>query len=239
MSTVKDNIIDKLVTNNFITEDWGYFAKKAFRIFYKDIAPKLQASTVATFPENSTDIFKAFKLCPLDNLKVIIVGQDPYHDGSATGLAFDNIIPKKISGSLRNILQEIVTDIPEEANKARIRVGSHLAHLPPQGVLLVNAALTVELGSANSQYAMWQEFTKEMFTAINTKDDIVWVLWGNFAQRFEPLITNPTHEVIKGVHPSPLSANGKGEGSPKFFGSKPFSKVNEYLKKHGKKKIVW
>ena len=234
---IRDNIIDKLVAHNFITEDWGYFAIKAFKKFYRDIAPKLQKSTVTTFPENSTDIFKAFKLCPLDKLKVIIVGQDPYHDGSATGLCFDNNFPtKKVSPSLRNILVELETDLGEEYGErwgSNDHIGSYFSHLPAQGVLLVNAALTVEIGSANSQYAMWQEFTKEMFTAINTKDDIVWVLWGNFAQRFEPLITNPTHEIIKGVHPSPLSA------SRGFFGSKPFSKVNEYLKKKGKTKIIW
>lgn len=235
MSTIKDSNIEKLIAHNFITKDWGYFAPKAFQDFLWKIAPVLRDSKKKIFPEKASNIFRAFKETPLDKLKVVIVGQDPYHDGSATGLCFDNVSGKKISPSLRNILQELGDDIGEyKWSNAPVPEGtSYLEHLPPQGVLLVNAALTVEIGSANSQYALWQEFTKEIFSAINAKDGIIWVLWGNFAQRFEPLITNPTHKIIKGVHPSPLSA------SRGFFGSKPFSKINEYLKKRGKTKIVW
>lgn len=114
-----------------------------------------------------------------------------------------------------------------------------MEHLPPQGVLLLNAALTVEQKSPNSHYPMWKEFTKEIITSLNDKDDIIWILWGNFAQQFAPLITNNTHTIIKDVHPSPLSANGKGEGTPKFFGSKPFSRVNAILKKKKLTQIIW
>ncbi len=145
-----------------------------------------------------------------------------------------------MSPSLRNIVQEMCYDLgATHVSKIEDPTRTVLDHLPSQGVLLVNAALTVELKSANSQYEMWEGFTKEVFTAINAKDNIVWILWGNFAQRFATLITNPTHEIIKGVHPSPLSANGRGEGTPKFFGSKPFSKVNEILKKKKLKQISW
>lgn len=240
---IDDPIIERLIKNNYITEDWGYFSKKAFKIFYRDIVPKLKAIEVDTFPESTTDIFKAFKLTPLDSVKVIIIGQDPYHDGSATGLAFDNtwvkaLSKKGMSPSLRNIITEMGEDLD---HKIYVEQGEEtiLQHLTSQGVLLLNAALTVEKRSPISHFPMWKDFTTELISSLNEKDNIVWVLWGRFAQQFKPLITNETHEIIEGVHPSPFSANGKGEGTPKFFGSKPFSKVNSYLKEKGLKQIIW
>lgn len=164
----------------------------------------------------------------------------PYHDGSATGLAFDNtweVADKKMSPSLTNIIREKNDDYGEKHSTYRREEDkSVLWHLPHQGVLLMNAALTVEKGAPNSMYPMWHRFTKEVITNINKLDDIVWIMWGKFAQGFEPLITNPTHRILKSYHPSPLSANQKNAD---FFGSKPFSKTNEFLKSKNKEVIIW
>lgn len=197
--------------------------------------------TIQDFEENGEEIYpkysdrlKAFRSLNGSELKVVILGQDPYHTpGMATGLAFDNHRHQKsVSPSLRNILDEILSD--DLKNMAPYnRADSYLSHLPPQGVLLLNTALTVQKGEPMSHTKLWAPFTESLIADINKKNDIVWILWGRHAQSYKKFITNPTHKIIEGVHPSPLSAK-RG-----FFGSKPFSKCNEYLEQMGCTPVNW
>lgn len=221
----------KLIRFNYITQDWVNLIPNPWTQFVSTIAPKL--STIEFYPAPS-NIFRAFKECPEDTLKVVFLSQDPYPGSykinnvefpQATGLAFDNsLLQPNISGSLRNMLKELSTDIP---NHKQPEI-SYLGHLPSQGVLLLNTALTVIPGEANSHKELWKEFTEEIIKGISEKkDNIVWVLLGAQAQSYESLITNPTHKFVKAVHPSPLSAN-RG-----FFGSKIFTKINEALTELG------
>lgn len=161
----------------------------------------------------------------------------PYFDGSATGLAFDNKNDgSKISPSLRNILKELDTDIPvvsQPFNDIPVK-DSYLGHLPEQGVLLLNTALTVRPNEAGSHTDLWKPFTEKLIEKLNKSDNIVWILWGNHAKSYKKFITNETHHVIEGVHPMPLAANRGG-----FFGEKFFSKANDYLKEVDKTPIQW
>lgn len=200
---------------------WELFAPKAFEAYKEQIVPTLKelSKTTKIWP-SAANIFKAF-IDP-KNIKVIILGQDPYHDGSATGLAFDNKAGGKVSPSLRNILKELESDTGKQislANKSSV-----LENWPAQGVFLLNTSLTVENSKPNSHQQIWKSFTEELVKAINAKDDVVWVLWGKYAQDYKKFITNPTHKLIESAHPSPFSYE-RG-----FKNSKPFSKVNELLK---------
>ncbi|MDX9692087.1 MAG: uracil-DNA glycosylase [Acholeplasmataceae bacterium] len=172
----------------------------------------------------------AFRLTPFDEVKVVIVGQDPYHNfNQAHGLAFSveqGIYPP----SLKNIYKELVSDLgiiyPNTGN---------LSKWAKQGVLLLNTCLTVEVHRALSHKGMgWETFTLEAIKKINDKQTpVIFILWGSHAQAFEPYIDLNKHHIIKSPHPSPLSA------SRGFFGSKPFSKTNAYLKSHHMSEIDW
>lgn len=188
----------------------------------------------AFYPDEK-NVYKAFEL-PLDQVRVVILGQDPYHDGSATGLAFDNPLSKKPSPSLRNILAEIISDIgvTEDGFNMALQTGSWLGHLPHQGVLLLNTALTVEPEMPGSHTKYWEPFTEKVIDQINTLDHVVWILWGNKAISFKEKI-NPNHSVVESGHPSPLA---RGAAHP-FKDSKPFSKTNKILTEHGQIPIVW
>lgn len=226
--------IEILIDKKLITPDWAAACEKAFLHFYEKIVPVVKAASVEgpVYPEQ-INTFRAFKECPVDKVKVVILGQDPYHDGTAIGLCFDNMVTnKKISPSLKNILIEMDSDLNGYSyTKIKTSVEhSFLGHLPSQGVLMINTALTVEAGKPNSHSEIWKPFTGQIIEFLNTKDDIVWILWGNYAKGFKKLITNKTHKFVEGAHPSPLSANRGG-----FFGGKYFSKTNEYLKN----KISW
>lgn len=218
--------LETLVQQEFITEDWAYFLEEPIlNEFYPNILPNLVGKQF--YPQHK-EIFRAFKECPLDKLKVVIVAQDPYHDGAATGVAFDNLrTNKKISPSLRNVLSEMRSDVGTTGSE-----DSYLGHLPAQGVLLINAALTVAPKSPLSHQELWENFSKGVVSKINTKDNIVWVLWGKWAQSLAENITNPTHHIIKGAHPSPYSAS-------KFLGGKYFSQVNTWLKSKLLDAIEW
>ena len=179
-----------------------------------------------------TDIFNAFKKTPFDELKVVIIGQDPYHGvNQAHGLSFS--VQKGIitPPSLKNIYKELVTDIPGFV----IPNHGDLTEWAEQGVLLLNATLTVRDSSpASHQKKGWEEFTNTVIKTISDKKEgIVFILWGSFAQAKAELIDQKKHFIIKSPHPSPFSAD-RG-----FFGSKPFSKTNEILLKEGKKPIDW
>jgi len=178
------------------------------------------------------DIFNAFKKTPFDELKVVILGQDPYHGvNQAHGLSFS--VQKGITPppSLKNIYKELATDIPG------FIIPNHgdLTEWAEQGVLLLNATLTVRDSSpASHQKKGWEEFTDKVIKTISDKKEgIVFILWGAYAQAKAELIDKSKHFIIKSPHPSPFSAD-RG-----FFGSRPFSKTNEILVKEGKKPIDW
>jgi uracil-DNA glycosylase len=176
-------------------------------------------------------IFSAFDYCPFDRVKVVILGQDPYHGpGQANGLCFSVQDGITKPPSLVNIFKEIKADldieIPESGNLER------WAH---QGVLLLNATLTVRAHTAGShQNKGWETFTDSVIRLINEeKESVVFLLWGSYAQKKGSMIDAKKHLVLKSVHPSPLSAyNG-------FFGNHHFSKTNTYLKEHGKEPVIW
>lgn len=209
-----------------VHDSWLLKAEKAFTIFKDSIVPALNeiAKTKVVFP-TPNNILRVFKETPFDDVRVVIIAQDPYHDfGSATGIAFDNPKSRKPSPSLRNFLREIASDLGEPS-KANENTLSYLEHLPGQGVLLLNTALTVESGKPESHLEIWAPFSKEIIATLNKSDiPIVWLLLGKKAQSQKQFITNTKHIVVEGAHPSPFSAK-------KFFGGKYFSKVNSFLKK--------
>ena len=176
------------------------------------------------------DVFNAFKI-PYKDVKVVILGQDPYHgEGEAHGYAF-SCLKKPIPPSLKNIYKELYSDLGIEKDMTN----GDLTPWANQGVMLLNAGLTVEKDKPNSHKDLgWNKFTDAVISKLNEREDpIVFILWGNFAREKAKLITNPQHLVIESAHPSPFSArNG-------FFGSRPFSKTNEFLKKNNKKEINW
>jgi len=204
---------------------------KDYMINLKDFLQKEKAAGQVVYPKNS-DIFNAFNTTNFDNVKVVILGQDPYHGANqAHGLSFS--VQKGIATprSLINIYKELKTDIPG----FQIPAHGNLEEWAQQGVLLLNATLTVRAGNAGShQKKGWEEFTDEVIKTISDKKEgIVFILWGAFAQSKAALIDEKKHFIIKSAHPSPFSAE-RG-----FFGSKPFSKTNAILEKEGKKTIDW
>lgn len=177
------------------------------------------------------EIFKALTLTPFEKIKVVILGQDPYHgEGEANGLAFSVNKGIKLPPSLRNIFKELKDDVGVDTPNH-----GDLSSWAKQGVLLLNSILTVEKDKpASHRNIGWEEYTDSIIKEIsNKKEHTVFILWGNYAQSKEYLIDTNRHLVIKSTHPSPFSAR-KG-----FFGSKPFSRTNEYLSKHGIPIIDW
>lgn len=176
------------------------------------------------------DLFNAFKLTDFKDIKVVILGQDPYHgEKEAMGLSFSVRRGVRTPPSLRNIFKELHDDLGID------RTDTDLSDWAKQGVFLLNTVLTVEKDKANSHKDIgWEIFTDYVIKQINDRlDNVVFILWGRQARDKKRMITNPNHYVIESAHPSPLSAyNG-------FFGSKPFSKANDYLKKVNKKEINW
>lgn len=176
-------------------------------------------------------IFNAFDLCPFHEVKVVIIGQDPYHGlGQAHGLCFSVLDDVRFPPSLRNIFKEIKQDIGIE-----IPTTGNLERWAKQGVLLLNATLTVRSGQAAShQKKGWETFTDKAIARLaEQREGIVFLLWGAYAQKKAEMIDPQKHLILKSVHPSPLSA------SRGFFGNHHFSKTNDYLKKNGKSTIQW
>lgn len=176
------------------------------------------------------EIFQAFRLTPYDRVKVVLLGQDPYHGkGQAEGLAFSVKKGVKIPPSLRNIFKELEEDL-------RIEKPDHgsLVSWAEEGVLLLNTVLTVEEGKANAHAGMgWKTFTDRVIRKLGQREDpLVFILWGNQAKEKEKFIAEH-HRIISSVHPSPLSAR-RG-----FFGSKPFSKTNDFLQEMGTSPVNW
>lgn len=183
------------------------------------------------YPPNHL-IFNALNTTPLDRVKVVILGQDPYHGpNQAHGLSFSVQKGVALPPSLRNIFHELHADLGVERPKH-----GDLTHWAEQGVLLLNAVLTVEAGQPTShQKRGWEEFTDQVIDVLNEqREHIVFILWGAYAQRKGQRINQDKHLVLKAAHPSPLAANRGG-----FFGCKVFSKSNNYLKQHGIEPIDW
>jgi uracil-DNA glycosylase len=222
--------IQKLIEAGYITQDWANKYPGLFENFWNKIMPKLIAEKRVAYPD-AIDIFKAFRDCPVEKVLVVCIAQDPYHDGSAMGVAFDNRKSnKKVSPSLRNVLKEIQADIG--TSKADTNKHSYLEHLPAQGVLLLNTALTVAKADPLSHSGIWKDWTAQLVSDLQKTDNIVWLLWGNHAKEYKSMIVNETHSIVEGFHPSPYSAH-------KFFGGKYFSKINEILKNKKLKEIEW
>jgi uracil-DNA glycosylase len=189
------------------------------------------------YPEEA-NILGAFTATPFEAVKIVILGQDPYHgqlNGTpqAHGLSFSVPDGQRLPPSLRNIFKELATDLSEPSVSQR--QSGDLSAWAEQGVLLLNAVLTVRAGEAGShQNQGWETFTAQAISALNEHiEGLVFVLWGRYAQAKASLIDESKHLILKSAHPSPLSAyNG-------FFGSRPFSKANHYLQAQGKAPIVW
>ncbi|MBA4187483.1 MAG: uracil-DNA glycosylase [Planctomycetaceae bacterium] len=189
-----------------------------------------ERATQAVFPP-AEDVFNAFRFTPLDSIKVLILGQDPYPGaGHAHGLCFSVRPGVRLPGSLRNIYQELNNDLGIKPVKH-----GYLASWAKQGILMLNACLTVRADSPNSHAGKgWEKFTDAAISAVNqSQRPVVFLLWGAYALKKIKLIDESRHIVIKSAHPSPLSASNG------FFGSKPFSKINEALKKLGESPIDW
>jgi len=176
-------------------------------------------------------IFNAFNLTPVNNVKVVIIGQDPYHGaGQAHGLSFSVPNGVKIPPSLMNIYKELQSDMHKEIPEHGL-----LENWASQGVLLLNSVLTVESGKANSHKNIgWEKFTESVINLISRKkNNLVFLLWGSYAHKKEEFIHSNNHLILKSVHPSPLSAyNG-------FFGCKHFSQTNKFLKNNNIQEILW
>ncbi|MDD4937645.1 MAG: uracil-DNA glycosylase [Candidatus Shapirobacteria bacterium] len=205
------------------------FDEKYFEELTEFVKSEYKNSTV--YP-SAKFIFNAFELTPFDKVKVVILGQDPYHGkNQANGLAFSVNNGTPIPPSLANIYKEIESDMGERTKS----IGGNLENWAKQGVLMLNATLTVKAHMAGShQNKGWEKFTDAVVKILSEqKENLVFILWGSYAQKKGSVINENKHMVIRSVHPSPLSAyNG-------FFGSKPFSQTNAYLIFSGKEPIEW
>ena len=217
-----------------IEESWrqhigNEFEKQYFIDLVKFV--RYEYATTTCYPPGKL-IFNAFNLCPFDKVKVVIIGQDPYHEpGQAHGLSFSVCDGVPFPPSLQNIFKEIEQDLGMP-----IPMTGNLTRWAEQGVLLLNATLTVRAHQAAShQRRGWEEFTAAAIKALNAdRDNLVFILWGGYARSKAPLIDSSRHLILQSVHPSPLSANRGG-----WFGNHHFSRANAYLTEHGKEPINW
>ncbi len=217
-----------MIGNSWDEKLKSVWESEGFKEFYGMIEHEYLLHTV--FPPRNY-IFNALKLTPYENVKVVIMGQDPYHgEGEAHGLSFSVQKGIKVPPSLQNIYKELKDDLG-----IPIRSEGDLTGWAKEGVLLLNAVLTVEKDKpASHRNYGWEKLTDYIIKVINLKKEpVVFILWGNFAKEKKALITNPIHYVITSPHPSPLSA------SHGFFGSKPFSKCNQFLESKGITPINW
>jgi len=214
-----------------IGNSWDdFFSQESQKDYLKNLVDAVNADydKYTVYPPRG-HVFKAFKLTPLDKVRVVILGQDPYHGvGQAMGLCFS--VPKGVMlpPSLKNIYKELENDLGVK------RVCGCLQDIAEQGVFFLNASLTVKEGQANSHSLYgWQTFTDNVIKAINDKSEqVIFILWGAYAKKKAELITNPIHKILSSGHPSPLSVN-------LFLGCKHFSKTNDLLVKAGFESICW
>lgn len=217
-----------------INNDWkDFFDIETKKDYYKDLKKFLieEYNNYTIYPK-AEDIFTAFKLTPISNIKVVILGQDPYHEpNQAMGLSFSVPNQTKIPPSLINIYKEIATDIGTND----LLITGDLTKWAEQGVFLLNTVLTVREHKANSHAGKgWEILTDEAIKVLNENNNPkVFMLWGKNARNKKSLITNPKHLILEAAHPSPLSAyNG-------FFGCKHFSKTNNFLQLYNLSPIIW
>ena len=216
-----------------ISNDWlaplsGEFRKPYYRKLYETVMAEYRAMEIYPAPD---DIFNAFAFTPLANVKVVIFGQDPYHEpGQAHGLCFSVKPDVAIPPSLVNIYKELHEDCG-----CYVPNNGYLKKWADQGVLLLNTVLTVRAHAAHSHKNIgWEEFTDAAIRVLNEQDrPMVFILWGKPAQMKKSMLNNPKHLILEAPHPSPLSAY-RG-----FFGSRPFSQANKYLKANGLDPIDW
>lgn len=218
-----------MIQNDWLDAIEDEFHKPYYKQLYQFVKTEYGETTI--YPP-AEDIFNAFHFTPLSKVKVLLLGQDPYHNvNQAHGLSF-SVLPnqKDIPPSLQNIYKELRDDLGCE-----IPNNGYLKKWADQGVLLLNTVLTVRAHQANSHQGKgWEQFTDAIIQAVNAQDrPIVYLLWGKPAQSKIPMLTNPKHFILKAPHPSPLSSY-RG-----FFGSKPFSQTNEFLKSNGIEPIDW
>lgn len=217
-----------------IESSWGKVLAKEFTSPYflalTESVRNMYLKKTPIFPPPKY-VFRAFDLCPFDTVQVVILGQDPYHGiGQAHGLCFSVEDGVRIPPSLQNIYKEIHDDIGSD-----IPTTGNLEHWATQGVLLLNATLTVEAHKPGSHQGLgWEQFTDAVIQKLSDeKEHIVFLLWGKYAQDKGHTIDASKHLILKAPHPSPFSAHSG------FFGCRHFSKTNEYLKQHGEKPIKW
>ena len=215
-----------------INKKWDIVLKDEFKKdYFRNLGAfvKSEYKTKTIFPPYE-NIFDALRFTDYDKVKVVILGQDPYHGlGEAHGLSFSVKEGIKMPPSLLNIFKELYNDLGVKRTK------SDLTDWAKEGVLLLNSIMTVVKDRPLSHKDKgWEIFTDTVISKLNEREDpVIFVLWGSFARSKKELITNSRHKIIESVHPSPLSAN-RG-----FFGSKPFSKINKYLNDMGKEEIKW
>ncbi len=219
--------------NVSIEPSWKEALKEEFgKGYFQELAAKVREAYLAdhVFPPPK-QVFNAFDLCPFDAVKVVIIGQDPYHGhGQAHGLSFSVQDGVAIPPSLQNIYKEIKSDLGKD-----VPASGNLERWAKQGVLLLNATLTVFESRAGSHQGWgWEEFTDAAIKVVaDQKAGVVFMLWGRYAQNKAALIDGSKHLILKAPHPSPLSAHSG------WFGSKHFSRANEYLVSQGKEPIDW
>jgi len=218
-----------MITNDWLDTIKGEFAKPYYKDLYQFVKTEYDSNVV--YPP-ADDIFNAFHFTPLSEVKVLILGQDPYHgENQAHGLCF-SVLPSQpeLPPSLQNIYKELSSDLG-----CYIPNNGYLEKWAKQGVLMLNTVLTVRAHQANSHQGKgWEQFTDAIIRAVNDQDrPIVYLLWGKPAQSKIPMLTNPKHLILKAPHPSPLSAY-RG-----FFGCKHFSQTNDFLEKYGIAPIDW
>lgn len=215
-----------------INKKWDIVLKEELKKDYfrnLGIFVKNEYKTKTVFPPYQ-NIFDALRFTDYEDVKVVILGQDPYHGlGEAHGLSFSVRENVKMPPSLQNIFKELYSDLGIK------RTQSDLTDWAKQGVLLLNSIMTVVQDRPLSHKDKgWEIFTDNIISKLNEREEpVIFVLWGSFARSKKELITNKRHKIIESVHPSPLSAN-RG-----FLGSKPFSKINSYLKEMNKEEIKW
>ena len=217
-----------MITNDWLEAVSSEFKKPYYRELYQFIKEEYSKETV--YPP-ADDIFNAFHFTPLSKVRILLLGQDPYHNvNQAHGLSFSVSATQKIPPSLQNIYKELQDDLG-----CKIPNNGYLKKWADQGVLLLNTVLTVRAHQANSHQGIgWEEFTDAAIAACNRQDrPIVFILWGSPAQRKAKMLTNPNHLILKSPHPSPFSAQ-RG-----FFGSRPFSQANAFLEAHGVEPVDW
>jgi len=218
-----------MISNDWLDEISDEFKKPYYKTLYTFVKEEYGKTTI--YPP-ADDIFNAFHFTPLSKVKVLLLGQDPYHNvNQAHGLSF-SVLPsqKEIPPSLQNIYQELHDDLG-------VKIPDHgcLTKWASQGVLMLNTVLTVRAHQANSHRDIgWEQFTDAAIKALDRQDrPIVFILWGSPAQRKKAMLHNPQHLILQAPHPSPLSAF-RG-----FFGSRPFSQTNRFLQEHGVEPVDW